>query len=349
MLTKSQITEIKKHLERAQSPIFFFDNDQDGLCSFLLLQRFIGRGKGIPIKSFPEMTVDYFRRVHELKADYIFILDKHAVSDEFFKEAKKTNIPVVWIDHHIVEKKKVPENVSYYNPVFNKKKGEEPVTALCYQISNRKEDIWLAVIGCIADVYLPNFYEQFEKLYPELVIKSRNVKDIFYKSQIGKVSKILSFGLKDRTTNVINMIRFLMRAKSPYEILEENSKNYTMHQRYNQIESKYQILLKKAVSIENKKEKILFFQYGGDLSISGDLSNELIYKFPEKIIVVIYVKGIKANISMRGKHARMLLSESIKDIEDATGGGHEEAVGGQMKVEDIERFRLNLEKVVLEK
>ncbi|HUS50602.1 MAG TPA: hypothetical protein VMZ91_10585, partial [Candidatus Paceibacterota bacterium] len=62
--------EIKEHLDKSQNPLFFFDNDVDGLCSFLLLQRYIGRGKGVPIKSFPEMTADYFRKINELNADY---------------------------------------------------------------------------------------------------------------------------------------------------------------------------------------------------------------------------------------------------------------------------------------
>jgi len=66
MLTKNQIIQIKEHLEKAQNPLFFFDNDQDGLCSFLLLQRFIERGKGVPVRSFPGLTKEYFRKVNEL-------------------------------------------------------------------------------------------------------------------------------------------------------------------------------------------------------------------------------------------------------------------------------------------
>ena len=58
MLTENQIEEIKEHLDKAQNPLFFFDNDGDGLCSFLLLQRFIKKGKGVAIKSFPELTPD---------------------------------------------------------------------------------------------------------------------------------------------------------------------------------------------------------------------------------------------------------------------------------------------------
>jgi len=346
MLTKTQIKGIKEHLEKAQNPIFFFDNDPDGLCSFLILQRYCGKGKGVPIRSFPELNAEYFRKVNELNADYIFILDKPVVSEEFFREVEKHNIPVVWVDHHTVNKGLVPTFVDYYNPVFNKKKSNEPVTALCYQITNKKDDLWLAVVGCISDGFFPDFYEDFEKKYPDLAIKTKEAFNVLYKSQTGKIARILSFGLKDRTTNVINMLRFLMKVKSPYEILEENSKIPSLYRRFMQIDSKYQRLLEKAICLGKRADKFLFFQYSGDLSISGELANELMYAFPEKIIVVAYIKGAKANISMRGKNSRMIFLEAIKNLENATGGGHDIAVGGQIKSEDVKRFRENLEKVL---
>ena len=103
MLTEKQIIEIREHLEKAQNPIFFFDNDHDRLPSYLQLRRYIGRGKGIPIRSFPDLNADYFRRVKELNSDYVFILDKPVVSDEFLQQVHEDNIPLVWIDHHDVE------------------------------------------------------------------------------------------------------------------------------------------------------------------------------------------------------------------------------------------------------
>ncbi len=349
MLTKKQINEVKEHLERAQRPLFFFDNDQDGLCSFLLLQRWLGRGKGVAVKSFPELVPEYFRKVHELKADYIFILDKPVVSREFFNKAEQFNIPVVWIDHHEPDKnaEPTPEFVNRYNPLFNKPASEEPVTALCYNVTGKKEDIWLALAGCIADNYVPPFYQEFRKKYPELALESGKDKvkafDIFYKSQIGRISRMLGFALKDRTTNVVKMMKFMMKVRSPHEVLEEKSANKSMYKRYNQIDSKYQRLLKKAIDIgKNKEEKLLFFQYGGDLSISSDLASELYYLFPKKTIAVLYVKGLKANVSMRGKKAKRFLLEAIKELENSRGGGHDEAVGGQIQSSDIEKFRENL-------
>ncbi len=345
MLNKKQIDEIREHLEKAQNPIFFFDNDPDGLCSFLLLQRYIKRGKGIAIKSFPEMTEEYFRRVTELNADYIFILDKPVVSSEFFDEVKNFNIPVVWIDHHKIDDLKVPDFVYYYNSAMKNPKKNEPVTYMCYQIADKKEDRWIAVLGCIFDRFVPDFYPEFYKTYPDLSIKSKDAFDIYYKSQIGSIIKMMCFALKDRITNVIHMLKFLTEVKTPYEVLEESNKNREMHVRFKQINKKYQKLLSKAKLLANEN-KLLFFQYAGDLSISADLSNELCYLFPKKIIVVAYITGIKANISARGEKVKSLILKSIEGLEGATGGGHENAVGAQVKIEDLEKFRENLEKII---
>ncbi|MEK6906617.1 MAG: DHHA1 domain-containing protein [Nanoarchaeota archaeon] len=342
MLTTKQIKEIKEHLDKAQNPLFFFDNDPDGLCSFLLLQRYIGRGKGIPIRSFPDLTIEYFRKIKELNTDYIFILDKPVVSEEFLKEVEQTNIPIVWIDHHAMDKKKIPSFVNYYNPLFNKSKKSEPTTYLCYQVSQKKEDIWLVVAGCISDKFIPDIYSELEKTNPDLYIKSNNAFEILFKSPIGRIARIFGFALKDRTTNVINMLKFLMKSKSPNDILEENSQNYTMHKRFNEIDQKYRKLLERAESLATTSEKILFFQYAGDLSISSDLSNELMYKFPDKVIVVMYVTGVKVNISVRGKKIKKRVLKSLEELEGATGGGHDDAVGARIKIEDLEKFRKNM-------
>src|SRR3972149_5132035 len=172
MLTKKQVEEIKEHLEKAQNPVFFFDNDPDGLCSFVIMRKFCDKGRGVAVKSYPSMNRDYFRRVNELKADYIFILDKPLVENGFFDEAEKVNIPVVWIDHHDVQVE-IPDFVNYYNPMLNKKKTNEPVTHLCYQISGRKEDLWLDIAGCISDHFIPETYKEFMKQFPELSIKTK--------------------------------------------------------------------------------------------------------------------------------------------------------------------------------
>jgi len=346
MLTKKQVGEIKEHLDKAQNPLFFFDNDNDGLCSFLLLQRYIGRGKGFAVKTAPELTKDYFRKVRELEPDYVFILDQPEVSKEFFDEVEKINLPVVWIDHHKIDKEKIPEWVNYYNPLFNKKKFSEPVTALCYQISNKKEDMWLGVIGCISDKFVPDFYSEFKKNFPELSIDSKDAFEIYYNSKIGEIATMLGFGLMDRTTNVINMLKFLMKVKSPYDVLEENTKTHSIHKRSNELYEKYKKLIEKAKEEIKDSDKLFFFKYGGDTGMSAEIANRLKYLFPDKVISVMKVKEGRASFSIRGKNIRDKVVKIIEGIEGATGGGHEDAVGAQMKLEDVEKFEKELRKVL---
>jgi single-stranded DNA-specific DHH superfamily exonuclease len=341
MLSTKQIEEIREHLNNAQNPVFFFDNDQDGLCSFLLLQKYIGRGKGFPIKTSPDLTKDYFRKVEEFNSDYIFILDKPEVSEEFVKEVEKKNIPIIWIDHHETSKEKIPKYINYYNPLLGKEKTNEPVTYICQKIANRKEDLWIAVVGCISDNLVPDFYKEFCKDFPDLCKDYKNAFDILYGTDIGKIARIIGFGLKDRISNVISMIKFLISAKGPYDFLEENPKNKTIHKRFEEIDKKYQELLSKAKK-EGLSKNLLFFKYAGDTSMSSDIANGLKYLFPNKFIIVAYTKGAKINISGRGKNVREIVLKAINGLENATGGGHDNAVGAQIRKEDIEQFEKSI-------
>jgi single-stranded DNA-specific DHH superfamily exonuclease len=345
MLTPQQIIEIREHLEKAQNPLFFFDSDNDGLCSFLLLRRFIKTGKGVAVKGAHYLNLNYYRKIQELKPDYIFILDIPLADEKFLDKIKQDNLPIVWIDHHDVEKPKDKE-ISYYNPYHNDKTNE-PVSYLCYKITNNKQDIWIAVIGSITDCYMPDFYPEFEKKYPEL--SKKNIKapfDLLYNSQLGEIAKILDFSLKDRTTNVVKMMKFMIKATGPMDILEENFHTKQFLQHAKEIDSKYKKLIEKAR--KSIKGNLIYFEYAGDLSLSSNLASQLSYEFPDKIIVVIYNKGDSVNISLRGKEVdiKKILLKAIEGLESARGGGHEHACGAIMSTDDLKKFEKRIKQMV---
>ena len=148
MLSEKQILEIRKHLEKAQNPLFFYDNDVDGFCSYVLLRRFIGRGKGVAVRSHPDIDEDYARKVQELKADYVFVLDRPILGEKFVKEIGIMNLPIVWIDHHDIINDKI-DNIFCFNPRAHGKYNGECTSYCSYLVSNRKEDIWIALMGWI--------------------------------------------------------------------------------------------------------------------------------------------------------------------------------------------------------
>jgi len=343
MLTTKQIQEIREHLENAKNPVFFFDNDVDGLCGFLLLQKFIGRGRGIPIKSYPGLEKSYFKRVQELGADYVFVLDKPVIDSGFIELVKEANLPLVVIDHHPSTLDK--EGVEFFYNTYETSKEIEPTSYLCYKINGKKEEQWLAVLGCIADCYSPDFLESFKKENPEILAgKNKTAFDIYYNTELGKIARILAFGILDKTSNVVSMIKFLIKTSNIHDLTQENSNTRSFLSRFEYINEKYQKLLKKAEESVNKKD-LLFFSYSGDMSISQELANELSYRHPKKVIVVLYSSSGKANISIRGaRDIRTLFLNSIADIEGSTGGGHEHSCGGKIPSDSIAKFRDNLER-----
>jgi oligoribonuclease NrnB/cAMP/cGMP phosphodiesterase (DHH superfamily) len=202
--------------------------------------------------------------------------------------------------------------------------------------------MWLALIGCITDSFLPDFIEDFKKKYPEMIDASYgDARDILYKTRLGKAAMIVSFAMKDSTSNLISMIRFLLKAQGPNDLLEESSATKVFLNRYNHINEKYQKLISKAE--ESIRGKIMFFSYAGDLSISQYTANELSYRHPDKAVIVVFSKGNKSNVSLRwNKDIRIATINAVKDIEGATGGGHEHSAGAKIPTDKLNEFKENI-------
>jgi hypothetical protein len=316
MLSEKQVKEVKEHLEKAQNPIFYFDNDNDGLCSFLLFRRYLERGKGVAVRSYPDVDAGYARRASELGADYVFVLDKPVISKEFVEAVIGLGLPMVVIDHHGSEQNREFDKMFEDFILFDAAEGSvsgEPVTYLAYKITGeRKEDMWIAMMGCIADHYLPDFADEFGMKYGEFW-KSGIKKpfDAYYGTEIGRIARAVGFGLKDSITHVVQMQNFLVSVKGPDEVFSEVKENYNFRKKYKEIEENYNALLERAR--KQISGNLIFFSYSGDLSISADISNQLSHDFPGKFIAIGYKKEGVTNLSMRGSRAREIL-EKIREL-----------------------------------
>jgi len=109
-IKKEDLKNIRKELTNSKRPVILFDDDPDGISSFLMVYKFVGEGRGIPVKNSPNITVDYAKKVNDYSPDLVIILDKALVSQDFINKIKAK---IIWIDHHpIVERK----GMNYYNP-----------------------------------------------------------------------------------------------------------------------------------------------------------------------------------------------------------------------------------------
>lgn len=340
MLTSKQVKFLKEELDTAKNPLFLFDDDPDGLCSFLLFYRMNQEGHGTVVKTIPKLTTSFLRKVQEYNPDKVFILDIPIVEQEFIDAVKR---PVFWIDHHQpLERQKV----HYFNPRLTQPEIYIPTTRLAYQVSQNPEDLWLAMVGCLGDYHLPDFQNEFIKKYPDLLKKDSDIDKAIYLEPIGKLTRIFSFLLKGKTSEVNKCIKILTRVRSPYEILnQQTSQGKYLYKRFENVDNRYQVLLEKAKKISSKGKIFLFNYTEQSWSFTSELANELLHLHPNKIIIIARKKSGEMKCSLRSKKTPLpqIIEKALLGIE-GYGGGHEFACGGNIKEEDWQQFLINLER-----
>ncbi|MBW2980684.1 DHH family phosphoesterase [Candidatus Woesearchaeota archaeon] len=332
-LTPTQVKQVREELITCKNPLFLFHDDPDGLCSFLLLYRYIREGHGIAVKSVPRIDEKFLRKVEEYSPDKIFIVDVAIVDQYFIDEVKR---PVIWIDHHEpLDRAKV----KYFNPRVKDPKKNVPATALCYQIT--KNDLWIATVGCIGDWFVPDFYKEFAKQYPKLVDKKKKTApEILFGTELGKLSRILSFMLKGKTGEVMRCVKTMTRISDPYEILEQKTpRGKFIYKKYEKINTRYEHLLKSAIKNAGKDKFLVFMYSANEMSFTGDLSNELLYRYPNKIIIIGRKKDDELRMSLRSSKViiRDVLQKALLNVR-GYGGGHEHACGACVKEDDFNEF-----------
>lgn len=338
-LKENEINKIREELSTCKRPIFIFDDDADGLCSFLLLYKHIKEGKGVVVKAHPTVDAKFVRKVEEYEADKVFILDIAILKQEF---VDNLNVPVIWIDHHGPNE---VDNALVFNPRKHKKDIVYPTSNICFDVV--KENIWIAMIGCIGDWHIPDFIEDFCLKYPDLIDKNiDHPGKAMFETKIGELVKIFNFILKGTIKDAMQCIKVLTRIESPYEILNQETKQGKfIYQKYDKINKAYEDL-KKDIKVDN--DNFLIYTYPeSKMSFTGEIANELLYKHPEKIIIVAREKSGEMRMSLRTRDVILppILDKALLGLE-GYGGGHEHACGACVKKEDFKEFVNRLRKEI---
>lgn len=341
-LTQKQTEQIKDELITCKRPLFFFHDDPDGVSCFLLFYKIVGDGKGVIIKTTPRIDERFIHKVEEYQPDKIFILDIAMVEQEFLDAVK---VPVIWIDHHAPQKR---QKVKYFNPRVANIEDNLPASHVCWQAvkDDIPEDLWIAAIGSIGDWFMPDFAPEFFEKYPDLLSSEiKNPDEALFNTKLGVLTKVFSFVLNGKATDAMKCVKVLTRIKSPYEILnEETSAGKFIFHKYESMNEIYQKLLKKALA-KKVPDDIFYFIYSGATSFTKDLANEVLYRYPERIIVIGRKKGDEIKMSIRSGLGPIppVLEKSLVGLE-GYGGGHEYACGAVVKEKDFKKFRSNLKK-----
>jgi len=343
MITEKELQEIRTLLNNAQNPLFLFDDDQDGLCSFLLLWRYAQKGKGIASKGHLEEHV--IAKIQEERADLLIILDKATLKQEI---VDGLHIPIIHIDHHHPIDTSAP-HYHYYNPRKENDADSRPTSYWSYQVA--QQDLWIAMVGIISDWYIPEYVDEFNKAYPGLLPeKLSHPGEALFDAEFGKLARAFAFSLKGKSNESKQCIKVLTRIESPWEILrQETARGKFIYKHYEKLEKSYQKLRQEALDVKTK-EKVLLFTYPATQdSFTSLLSNELIYRRRDKIIIVGRVKDDRVIMSIRSSEIKLpqLIHTALEGL-TGYGGGHYLACGANVKQEDFGTFITRFKKLVAE-
>ncbi|MEK6940002.1 MAG: DHH family phosphoesterase [Nanoarchaeota archaeon] len=337
MLNPAQITLLQEELKTAKNPLFLYDSDADGLCSFLLLYRMHMEGKGVRVTDSSKIDEQLVRKVQEIQPDKIFILDIPVLSQEFVDAVK---VPLFWIDHHQPQELK---NVHYFNPRIKNPDAYVPTTRMAYQVSQGssqdEQDLWIAAAGCLADWHMPDFIDHFIEKYPELLPAKDSLTATLYKHPVGKLVKLFFFLQKGPSPEVRKSIQVLSKIKSPFEIFhQETSAGKFLYKRFEKVDARYEEILAQAKKSITKSKIVLFTYNSSQWSFTANIANELSALYPKKVIIIAREKSGSMKCSIRAQFPIAgALEKALVGIE-GHGGGHPNACGAVIKEEDWLRF-----------
>lgn len=332
MISDDKLNEFKEILLSSHRPLFLFDDDPDGLASFLVLYKFVNCGAGWPIKGsiIDEHLVE---KVNNYCADLIIVLDKADIEQEFIDGVKTK---VLWLDHHKpVERKKV----FYINPQIQDLDDDTATSYWAYKIA--KKNLWIAAVGIISDwQMLPKdiqneFYENYEKLLSK---KIKTPEQALFKQEIGKLSKIFSFNLKGKSDQISSSIKILSRIEDPFDLLEgKTAQSKVVIKRYETHLKNYEKILN---SVDVSDDKLILFKYyGNENSYTTDLANELLFKYPNKVIIVARESNHSFKCSLRSGKLRIdNILEKVLNSVNGVGGGHSHACGAVINSDQFDLF-----------
>ena len=335
-MKQEDITKITEIIEESQDPFYVFDDDCDGLCSYLLLKRHFKKDGSFMIgKNRPVLGPEYIRKLEEEKPDLLIMLDIPVIWED---AEDNLTTKALWIDHHPIQE---VSKIHYFN-ALNYTKESKSTTWMISQITKQKN--WLAALGCIFDFHIPEFIKETQKEYPDLLTKIGHPQEIMYETEFGYLMDILFFNLKGQTKDVKKSVKMLEKIDSPYDILKETTKEgKKLKERAERYLKEYR-KLREGATKEITKDKLFAFIYQqNQTSMSNKLAGEMSYKYPEKFIICGREKEDKIIMSLRGPNfeVRDILEQALANVE-GRGGGHRYACGAAVKKEDFERFLENI-------
>ncbi|MEA3378013.1 MAG: DHHA1 domain-containing protein [Nanoarchaeota archaeon] len=333
----------------------FFDPDPDGICAGVLIFKAIEKliGKKIDLILFQEhgdLKINEIN-IKKLKAcniNKIFMAD--LAVDEFPEPIMEiSNFAELCIfDHHAIYKNLNSEKILHIKPqMLDYPTPSAYVTAkLVYDSFSPYVDLsnydWLAAIGIIGDAALKKWKDFVYGVCKKYDIEITNIFSSKLSSAMRLIAAAPEFGF--------NVIRECFDIVCLAEKMEDILDSSLI--KYREIINKemYKVLNDFKRNAERHGD-LIFYEFNSKYTIGSTLSTRVSFREPNKTFIVIQENdGDYLKLSLRRQDFKVkvneLVAEAVKDLEDASGGGHIPAAGGRIKKKDLKKFKQRIMEIL---
>ncbi|PIN75600.1 hypothetical protein COV18_02020 [Candidatus Woesearchaeota archaeon CG10_big_fil_rev_8_21_14_0_10_37_12] len=328
-----QALDFLRNITKKDKIAIVHDTDPDGICSAVIVAKFIERyrGKKIEIhmplnRKMHGFTDDMFTQFKQANITKIITTDFPAGEHKEMLQKFSKKFPILVIDHHRVYLDKPMDNVILYNPhLFSTIEPARYCTGklaydLISQITNISDLDWVAATASIADIahqpWMHWIKQTFEKYNYEF-------KEELFKTTIGDVAITISSTEVYDEKLVNDCFNLLYDAKTPQEFTNSKLK------KYREIIDKE--IYKHLDNFEKNAERyndLLIYSLESKYRVKSPIATILGQKYKNKTIILISENKETKTISVSARRSDKkidtgkLLETTIKNFKDSTGGGH---------------------------
>ena len=377
-VVKEAAENLEKFIETSKNVLQFYDDDADGICSGVILKKYLERKEKRIVDSWhlTDLTKPFgeqFNRfVLEKEIDLIVINDFNLWGFQYFERAMefmKSNpgIKLVIVDHHRDDAVYDLDNILE----INLEKSQNEITGGQYCTSKiaydlvlnndpflAKEIKWVAGIGIIGDSAPITWKDLMKELIDEYNTEFQEEKEIitpvemedYFLTPFGKASNDIFYGIAKGREEVSKIFEKMYESKNVYEVLEF-LKVYDPIKKevYDYVEN-YEYFMKNMANAVGESN-IFEVEIKSEYFLTSIVSNVLSIKNPEMIFIVFQKKDDGFTyMSVRNHNKRVhlgkIMEKCAEGFPDSNGGGHAPAAGARVRTENFDDFKEKFYQIV---
>lgn len=326
----------------------FFDPDPDGISAGVLVNKAISklRGRGLDLILFQEhgdleIKRENIDKLRENKINKVFMVD--LVVDEFpepiFKISEFANLCI--LDHHTIYLNMNSDEILQIKPqMFDKGKPVSYVSAkLVYDLFSKYVDLsdydWIAAIGVMGDAALKRWADFIKQVCQKYNLDLNNL----FSSKLAGTMRLIASAPEFGFNVIQESFDVLNNAKSFDDVLNSSLLKYRKI-----INKEMNKFLKDFNENAERIEDLVFYEFSSKYTIGSTLSTRVSFREPNKTFIVLQDSGdgwIKISLRRQDTKVKVneLVSEAVKGLSEASGGGHIPAAGGRIKKRDLDLFK----------